>query len=38
MEDVVIEINNLSKKYKDTLAVQSMTFKIYKGQTNPTKV
>ena len=33
MKNVVIEINNLTKKYKDTLAVQSMTFKIYKGQT-----
>ena len=33
MEEVIIEINNLSKKYKDTLAVKSMNFKIHKGQT-----
>ena len=33
MEEIVIEINNLSKKFKDTLAVKSMNFKIHKGQT-----
>jgi len=33
MEEVIIEINNLSKKYKDTLAVKSINFKIQKGQT-----
>ena len=32
MEKVAIEINNLSKKYKNTLAVKSMNFKINKGQ------
>ena len=32
MEKVAIEINNLSKKYKNTLAVKSMDFKINKGQ------
>jgi ABC-2 type transport system ATP-binding protein len=32
MEKVAIEINNLSKKYKNTLAVKSMNFKISKGQ------
>ena len=33
MEKIVIEINNLSKKYENTLAVKSMSFKINKGQT-----
>jgi len=33
MEKVTIEINNLSKKYKHTLAVKNMSFKISKGQT-----
>ena len=32
METVVIEINNLSKKYKNTLAVKNLSFKINKGQ------
>jgi len=32
METVAIELNNLSKKYKNTLAVKSMNFKINKGQ------
>jgi ABC-2 type transport system ATP-binding protein len=33
MENVTIEINNLSKKYKHALAVKNMSFKISKGQT-----
>jgi len=33
MEKVTIEINNLRKKYKHTLAVKNMSFKISKGQT-----
>ena len=33
MEKVTIEINNLSKKYKHTLAVKNMSFKISEGQT-----
>ena len=33
MKEIVIEINNLSKKYGSTLAVKSMEFKISKGQT-----
>ena len=33
MEKIVIEISNLSKKYENTLAVKSMSFKINKGQT-----
>jgi ABC-2 type transport system ATP-binding protein len=32
METIVIEINNLSKKYKNTLAVKNLSFKINKGQ------
>jgi ABC-2 type transport system ATP-binding protein len=32
MEKIAIEINNLSKKYENTLAVKSMNFKINKGQ------
>jgi len=32
MEKVAIEISNLSKKFKNTLAVKSMNFKIKKGQ------
>jgi ABC-2 type transport system ATP-binding protein len=33
MEKVTIEVNNLNKKYKNSLAVKSMSFKINKGQT-----
>jgi ABC-2 type transport system ATP-binding protein len=33
MEKITIEISNLSKKYKNTFAVKSMSFKISKGQT-----
>jgi len=33
MEKIAIEINNLSKKYKNTFVVKSMNFKIIKGQT-----
>jgi len=33
MEKIVIEVNDLSKKYLNTLAVKSMSFKISKGQT-----
>ncbi len=33
MEKIAIEINNLSKKFKNTFAVKSMNFKIIKGQT-----
>ena len=32
MEKIAIEISNLSKKYKNTLAVKSMNFKINKGK------
>ena len=31
MKEIVIEINNLSKMYKDTLAVKDINFKISKG-------
>ena len=33
MEKITIEVNNLNKRYKNSLAVKSMNFKIYKGQT-----
>ena len=33
MEEIAIEIKNLNKKFRDTLAVKNMSFKIYKGQT-----
>ena len=33
MEKVTIEIKNLNKKYKNTLAVKNMNFKISKAQT-----
>ena len=33
MEKVTIEIKNLNKRYKKTLAVKDINFKIYKGQT-----
>jgi ABC-type Fe3+/spermidine/putrescine transport system ATPase subunit len=33
MEKITIEVNNLNKKYKNALAVKSMSFKINKGQT-----
>ena len=33
MEKITIEVNNLNKKYKNSLAVKSMSFKINKGQT-----
>ena len=32
MEKVTIEVNNLNKKYKNTLAVKNLNFKINKGQ------
>ena len=31
MKETVIEINSLSKKYKNTLAVKGINFKISKG-------
>ena len=33
MEKITIEVNNLNKKYKNSLAVKSTSFKINKGQT-----
>ena len=33
MEKITIEVNNLNKKYKNSLVVKSMSFKINKGQT-----
>ena len=33
MKTIAIEVNNLNKSYKNTLAVKSMSFKINKGQT-----
>ena len=32
MSDVVIEINNLTKQFKNTLAVKNISFKINKGK------
>ena len=32
MEKITIEVNNLGKKYRNTLAVENMSFKIIKGQ------
>ena len=31
MNNIAIDINNLSKKYKNTLAVKNINFKINKG-------
>ena len=33
MKTIAIEVNNLNKSYKNTLAVKSMNFKINRGQT-----
>ena len=33
MEKITIEVNNLNKRYKNSLAVKNMNFKINKGQT-----
>ena len=33
MKKVAVEINNLSKKFKNTLAVKNINFKMFKGQT-----
>ena len=32
MNDVIIEINNLTKQFKNTLAVKNISFKINKGK------